>query len=77
MTADDPYLPSPLSQQRTSRSAGWFKLTRRGGNAILYHRHLKSVISREWAPPMDGITASGSTIDFGPNGTVSSSVGVV
>lgn len=61
--------PSPLSQQRTSRSAGWFKLNRRGGSAILYHRHLKPVISRQWAPRMDGITAtitaSGSTIEFG------------
>lgn len=61
--------PSAVSQQRTSRSAGWFKLTRCGGNVILYHRHLKPVICREWAVPMDGITAtiaaSGSTIEFG------------
>lgn len=63
--------PSPLSRQRTSRSAGWFQLNRRGGSVILYHRHLKPVISREWAAPMDGITAtitaSGSTIEFGTN----------
>ncbi|GFG66364.1 hypothetical protein MKUB_38540 [Mycobacterium kubicae] len=62
--------PSPLSRQRTSRSAAWFKLNRNGGNTILYHRHLKPVISREWATAMDGITAtiaaSGSTINFGP-----------
>jgi TniQ len=67
--------PSPLSQERTIRSAGWFKLNRRGGNVILYHRHLKPVISREWAAPMDGITAtitaSGSTIEFGPKTAMS------
>lgn len=63
--------PSPLSRQRTSRSAGWFQRNRRGGNVILYHRHLKPVIGRPWAPAMDGITAtitaSGSTIEFGTN----------
>jgi hypothetical protein len=73
--------PSPLSQQRTNRSAGWFKLNRRGANVILYHRHLKPVISREWAPPMDGITAtitaSGSTIEFGPKMAMSANLGVV
>ncbi|WP_204903185.1 TniQ family protein [Mycobacterium kansasii] len=62
--------PSPLSQQRTDRSADWFKLNRRGGNVILYHRHLTPVITREWAPPMDDIAAtiaaSGSTIGCRP-----------
>jgi hypothetical protein len=57
------------------------RLNRRGGNAILYHRHLKPVINREWAPPMDGITAnitaSGSTIEFGPKIATSANLGVV
>jgi hypothetical protein len=60
--------PSPLSRQRTSRSAGWFARNRRGGTVILHHRHLTPVRSRDWAPEMDGITAtiaaSGSTINF-------------
>jgi hypothetical protein len=73
--------PSPLSLQRTNRSAGWFKLNRRGGSAILYHRHLKPVISRPWATPMDGITAtiiaSGSTIEFGPTMAMPVNLGVI
>lgn len=73
--------PSPLSRQRTDRSAGWFNLNRRGGTAILYHRHLKPVISREWAAPMDGITAtitaSGSPIQFGrPRIAIPANLGV-
>lgn len=63
--------PSPLTVARTSRSAGWFGRNRRGGTVILYHRHLKPVLNRDWAPATDGITAtitaSGSTINFGPD----------
>ncbi|MGE2818040.1 hypothetical protein ACQI5H_23285 [Mycobacterium heidelbergense] len=63
-------LPSPLSVARTGRSADWFACNRRGGTVILYHRHVTPVRGRDWAPEMDGITAtiaaSGSTINFGP-----------
>jgi hypothetical protein len=63
--------PSLLSMSRTSRSAGWFARNRRGGTVILYHRHITPVRSREWAPEMDGITAtitaSGLTTNFGPD----------
>jgi hypothetical protein len=61
--------PSSQTQLRTLRSASWFALNRRGANAILFHRHLKHVTHRDWAPEMDGITAtitaSGSTINLG------------
>lgn len=61
--------PNSLSRERTNRSAAWFTFNRCGGNAILYHRHLTPVIKRQWAPEMQGITAtvtaSGSTINFG------------
>ena len=60
--------PSPASHERTLRSAQWFTVNRRGGSSILHHRHIRPVLSRDWAPPMDGITAtiyaSGSLIDF-------------
>lgn len=71
--------PSSQTQLRTLRSASWFTLNRRGANAILYHRHLKPVTHREWAPEMDGmtatITASGSTIEFGPKVAGSANLG--
>lgn len=53
-----PFRPRRLSYERTERGAAWFTLNRRGGNVILYHRHLKAVMNREWAPVMDGITAT-------------------
>lgn len=58
----------PLSRDRTYRSAAWFAHHRRGGNTILYHRHLTPVIQRAWAPAMHGVTAtvvaSGSTTNL-------------
>ena len=61
--------PSRASQDRTERSAKWFRVNRRGGSAILRHRHLRPVLAREWATPMDGIEAtihaSQSVVDFG------------
>jgi len=56
------------SQQRQTRSAKWFAVNRRGGNLILHHRHLNPVLARDWAPKLDGITAtifaSQTTIDL-------------
>lgn len=47
---------------------------------ILYHRHLKPVICREWSPLMDGITAtitaSGSKFEFGAKMAMSANLGV-
>lgn len=60
--------PSPASHDRTRRSAYWFTVNRRGGTGILHHRHIQSVLRREWAPTMDGIRAtiyaSGSLTDL-------------
>jgi hypothetical protein len=57
------------SQQRQARSAMWFAVNRRGGNLIVHHRHLHPVLARDWAPKLDGITAtifaSQTTIDLG------------
>jgi hypothetical protein len=39
-------------------SALWFDHTRRSGGAILHHRHIRSVVIREWSPKMDGIAGS-------------------
>jgi len=50
--------PSPASIQRTDRSAIWFTINRRGGSTLLRHRHLRPVLAREWAPPMEGIEAT-------------------
>lgn len=59
---------SPLSHERTTRGAHWFLINRRGGSSILRHRHLRPVLSRQWAAPMDGIDAtikaSASLIDY-------------
>jgi hypothetical protein len=49
---------SPQSHDRQDRSATWFQINRRGGSTILHHRHLRPVLIREWAPRMDGITAT-------------------
>lgn len=60
--------PNQASVQRTHRSAIWFTINRRGGSTLLRHRHLRPVLAREWAPPMDGIEAtihaSSSLYDF-------------
>lgn len=56
------------SRQRQARSAMWFTINRRGGNLIVHHRHLRPVLARDWAPRLDGITAtifaSQTTIDL-------------
>jgi len=46
------------SVERHIRSASWFALTRCGGGAILHHRHIRSVLNREWSPKMDGIAGT-------------------
>lgn len=56
--ATRPMKPSAASSERTLRSAYWFMVNRRGGGGILHHRHIGAVLSREWAAPMDGITAT-------------------
>lgn len=59
---------SAQSQDRTSRSAYWFAINRRGGSTLLHHRHIRPVLIRDWSPQMDGITAtifaSKTTIDL-------------
>lgn len=53
--------PAAVSQQtlqRQERSAQYYALNRRGGNAILHHRHIRPVLIRDWSPAMDGITAT-------------------
>ena len=53
--------PAPLSQQtlqRQERSALFYAASRRGGNVILHHRHIRPVLVRDWSPAMDGITAT-------------------
>ena len=50
---------SAHSHERQFRSAYSFAGTRRGGGNILHHRHLRSVLIREWwSPKMDGIAAT-------------------
>jgi hypothetical protein len=48
----------PNSIERHSRSATWFAVKRQGGTVILHHRHVRSVLVRDWSPPMDGIQAT-------------------
>lgn len=43
---------------RQARSAHWFATNRRGGSAILHHRHVRPVLIRDWSRPMDGIAAT-------------------
>ena len=43
---------------RPMRGAHWFAINRRGGGAILHHRHTRPVLIRDWSRPMDGITAT-------------------
>lgn len=53
--------PAAVSQQtlqRQERSTAYFAVNRRGGNVILHHRHIRSVLVRDWSPAMDGITAT-------------------
>ena len=49
---------SANSRDRHSRSAQWFARTRRGGGAILHHRHIRPVLIRDWSPKMDGIAGT-------------------
>jgi hypothetical protein len=44
------------SIDRHRRSARWFARNRLGGRGILYHRHLSSVLAREWSRRMDLFT---------------------
>jgi hypothetical protein len=46
------------SRERQFRSAYRFAGNRRGGAAILHHRHIRSILNREWSPKMDGIAAT-------------------
>jgi hypothetical protein len=39
----------------TTAAHNGFAGTRRGGGAILHHRHIRPVLIREWSPKMDGI----------------------
>jgi len=50
----------PNSIERNHRSAIWFavKVKRQGGCVILHHRHVRSVLVRDWSPAMDGIQAT-------------------
>jgi hypothetical protein len=41
------------SIDRHRRSARWFARNRLGGRGILYHRHVGSVLAREWSRRMD------------------------
>jgi len=49
---------SAHSRERHNRSAQWFARTRRGGGAILHHRHIRPVLIRKWSPKMDGIAGT-------------------
>ncbi len=49
---------SARSLDRQHRGALWFAGNRRGGNAVLHHRHLRPVLIRDWSRPMDGIAAT-------------------
>ncbi|MEV6844466.1 hypothetical protein [Actinoplanes sp. NPDC051411] len=51
-------MPSPHqhSIDRHGRSARWFDRNRLGGRGILYHRHVSSVLAREWSRRMDVFT---------------------
>jgi hypothetical protein len=49
---------SENSRDRHNRSAHWFARNRRGGGAILHHRHIRPVLIREWSPKIDGIAGS-------------------
>ena len=35
-----------------------FAVKRQGGGVILHHRHVRSVLVRDWSPAMDGIQAT-------------------
>jgi hypothetical protein len=61
--------PASASLDRHDRSATFFALKRRGGNTILHHRHIRSVLIRDWSRPMDGIqaTISESANTFNPS----------
>ena len=48
----------PNSIERNHRSAIWFAVKRQGGGVILHHRHVRSVLVRDWSPAMDGIQAT-------------------
>jgi hypothetical protein len=56
--ASHPLRVNALSRDRHGRSALWFARTRRGGGAILHHRHIRTVLIREWSPKMAGIAAT-------------------
>jgi hypothetical protein len=56
--ASQPPKVSANSRDRHNRSAQWFARTRRGGGAILHHRHIRPVLIREWSPKMDGIAGT-------------------
>lgn len=56
--ATRPAATSESAWNRHARSAHWFATNRRGGNAILHHRHVRPVLIRDWSRPMDGITAT-------------------
>jgi hypothetical protein len=45
--------PNQHSLDRHHRSARWFARNRRGGRVILYHRHVGSVLARDWSRKME------------------------
>ncbi|MEU8258656.1 TniQ family protein [Micromonospora inaquosa] len=46
------------ARDSNGRSATWFARTRRGGRAMLYHRHLTAVLVRDWSIPMTTFSAT-------------------
>jgi hypothetical protein len=60
--------PNQHSLDRHHRSAHWFARNRRGGRVILYHRHVGSVLARDWSRKMEQfvgtVEASAETCAF-------------
>ncbi len=49
---------SAQNQGRHNRSAYWFSRNRRSSNVLLHHRHIRTVLAREWSTKMECITAT-------------------
>jgi hypothetical protein len=65
--------PNQHSLDRHHRSARWFARNRRGGRVILYHRHVGSVLARDWSRNMEQfvgtVEASAETRTFNDIGS--------
>jgi hypothetical protein len=59
---------SDRARDSNTRSATWFARTRSGSRAMLYHRHITSVLVRDWSIPMTmfagTVSASANTWKF-------------